>query len=114
LPHRAGLDQGRELPGDVVELALQPPDVLPDPAVQGPRREAEAVLLGDQHLQQLPPAGEQRIEQLRRVRGQGAGRGAHPLGEQREDRRIESVGLRELPRAPGEVPDLARIGHDDR
>ncbi len=99
------LDLGGEFFGDVVKLALEPPDVLAEAAVQRPRGEAEAVLLGDQHLQQLPTPGEQGIEQLR---------GPHPLPEEREDRRVEPIGLGQLPRGPREVTDLARIGHDHR
>ena len=49
---------------------------------------------------------------MRRPRARG-GRGAHPLGEQREDPGIEGVRLHQLARAPGEVPDLAGIGHHD-
>src|SRR2546425_3862338 len=86
---------------DVVELALQPPDVLPNPAVQGPRREAEAVLFGDQHLQQLPPAGEQRLQQLRRGRPEGGRRGGPPPRAQCEGPCIAGVGLPRPPPAPG-------------
>ena len=61
-PDGTPLDLIGEVLGDIVELALEPPDVLVDPVVQGAGREAEAVLLGDQHLQQLPAAGEEGIE----------------------------------------------------
>src|SRR2546422_7670774 len=36
-----------------------------DPAVHGLGREAESVLFGHEHLEQLPPAGQDRIQQLR-------------------------------------------------
>src|SRR5579859_2794783 len=46
--------------------------------------------------------------------GQGPRRGPHPLGEEREDRRIQLVRLGELAGGPGEVPHLAWIRDDDR
>jgi len=100
--------------GDVVELALEPADVLLDALVEGPWGEAEPVFLRHQHFEQLAPSGEQGIEQLGSLVGQRPRRGAHPLGKQGQDRRIELIGLGELAGGAGEIPDLARIGDHHR
>lgn len=75
-PDRTALNLVGEIPGDVVRLALEPADVLLDAAVEGLGRDAEAILLCSQHLQQLPTAGEERVEQLGRRAGGRAGQGA--------------------------------------
>ena len=64
-----------ELVVDVAELLLEPANVLGDAARTGGAGEAEAVLLGDEHVEQLAPAREQR----RRGPGaasSGSGRGS--------------------------------------
>lgn len=45
-PDRALLDRSGELFRDVIELALEPADVLADPAMERPWRDAETVLSG--------------------------------------------------------------------
>ena len=66
-----------------------------------------------EHLEQLPAAGQEGIQGLHRRVGQGPGLRPDPLGEEGEDLRIQPVGLGQLARGPGEVPDLARISHHD-
>lgn len=55
----------------------------------------------------LPAAGQQGVERLRlRVR-QSADLRPHPLGEERQHRRVDRIGLRELAGRAGEVAHLA-------
>ncbi len=67
------------------------------------------ILLRHQHFEQLAPAREQGIEQPGGRVGQRPRRGAHPLGKQGQDRRIDLIGLGKLARGAGEIPDLARV-----
>ena len=93
------------------EPFLEPADVLGEIALHRAAGEAEAILLGGEHVDDLPTAGEQAFEQLGRFIRQGAGRGPHPLCEVGEHAGIERVGLRQLPHGLGEVAHLPRV-HD--
>src|SRR5712692_8629527 len=114
LPHRAGLDRGAELAVDIVEPALQPADVPGDVPPDGAAGELEAVRLGRQHLDELAPPREQGVEQLGGFARQEPGLGPHPLGKARQGPGVDRVGLRKLAERLREVPDVARIDHDDR
>lgn len=74
----------------------------------------EAVLLGHHHLDQLPPAREQGVQQLDGLARQAPGRGSHPLRKARQGAGVDRVGLRQLAEGLGEVTHVARIHHDDR
>ena len=76
--------------------------------------EEQAVLLGRQHLDQLPASGEQLLQGGDRVVRQRPGLGSDPLGEAGEHLGIERIGLGQLPSGFGEVAHLAGIGDDDR
>jgi hypothetical protein len=112
-PDRALLDEPAEVAIDLSQFALEPADVRANTAGDGGAGEAQAVALGGEHLEQLPAAGEHRIEGLGRLIGQRPGCGAHPLGEERERLGVNRIGLGELPRRPGEIAHLPRIGDHD-
>jgi hypothetical protein len=74
----------------------------------------ETIALGDEHLQHLATAGQERVEGMGRVIGQRARGRANALGEQGQDVGIDPIGLGELAGGPGKVPDLARVGDNQR
>jgi len=98
-PDRAGLDALAQVGVDLVELPLQPADVLLDDLLQGRRREPLPVPLGDDHGQDLSTAGEQGVEQARLLVGQATLLGPHPLREQSEDSGVSRSGLASWPTA---------------
>jgi len=51
---------------DIVESLFEPADVLEEVALDGRTGEAEAILLGGEHADQLATSGEQAVEDLRR------------------------------------------------
>ena len=114
-PHGTGLDGLAQVGVDAGQLALEPAEVLlqaaPDLRCPG---EAQPVVLGSQHLQELAPPREQGAQRLGGRRGQGARLGADPLGKEGQQRGIDPVGLGELPGGFAEIVDLAGIGHHDR
>jgi hypothetical protein len=85
-----------------------------DVAADGGRDMSEPIALGDEHLQELPAASEEGIQGVGGVVGQGPRLGAHPLGKERQDLRVDRVRFGELPRRPGKIAHLAGIGHDQR
>jgi hypothetical protein len=122
-PHRAVLNLVGHGLGDVVELALELPDVLLDALpdvlldalVEGPRGKAEPVLLRHQHLEQLALAGQQGVQQARGLVGQRPRRWArgakripncNPTARKRRPRCIASARncIAELPDLPSSSP----------
>jgi hypothetical protein len=77
-------------------------------------RLAEAVPLRRQHLQELPPAREQRVELPLCLVRQRAHLRADALGEEREHAGVAPVGLRQLARRARELAHLARVRDDHR
>ena len=78
----------------------------------GSARLAAAVPFHADHLDDLPPAGDEFREGLGVGARHRARLGADAFGEQRDGLGVEPVGLGEPPRGAGEVADLARV--DDR
>ncbi len=74
----------------------------------------QAILLGLQHLEQLSPPAEQRIEFLRVRVGEHADLGTHALSEERQEIGINKIGLGELAGRLREVAHLARVDDHDR
>ena len=107
-------DGGGEVAVDVGQAFFQPADVRGDVPLDGPAGEAEAILLGGEHLEQLPPAGEQGVEELGGLVRQGPHRGPDALTKQREGERVDGVGLGEASHGLREVADLAWIDDHDR
>jgi hypothetical protein len=80
----------------------------PTPRLLGPR------LLGLEHLHELPPPRHERAERVdRRGRQRPHGR-PHRFGKLRQQPGVDPIRLRQLPRAAGKVPRLARVDHDHR
>ena len=70
---------------------------------------AEAILLRDQHGQYLLPAARQGAERLGVGVPQRAHRRADRRGEVGQERRVQRVGLGQLPGGAGEVPHLTGV-----
>jgi len=70
--------------------------MLRDVAADGGRGMSKAIALGEEHLQELPAAREEGIQGVRGVVRQGPRLGAHPLGKERQDLRVDRVRFGEL------------------
>ena len=68
-PHRAGFDGGIQIPIDILQLAVEPVDVLSDSTAHGRQRMFEPIALGHEHREHLAPPGQQRVERDRRLSG---------------------------------------------
>ncbi len=86
--------------------------MLCDALLDGQRCHVCPVLLRDQHRDELATTGQDRRQGCGFGVGEGARLRPNPLGEQREERRVEGVGLSQAAGGAGEVAYLARI--DDR
>ena len=112
-PHGTRPDARVQLTVQVGHAALEPADVLADVAAQVGGGHAQTVLLRDQHLEELAAPGQQGLQGLGGVIGEGPRRWPYALSEQRQDLGIDRVRLGQLPRRPSEGADLAGIGDDD-
>lgn len=99
---------------DIVQLALEPADMLREAAPDWCAREAEAIFLGDEHVEERTPPRQERIQRLRSVIGQWPRLGANALRKEGEDVGIDGIGLGELSRGACEVAYLAEIDDDER
>ena len=113
---------GRALADGVVDVAVQfgefglqhrqmPLDGADHPALAG---HAAAVALGHDHLDDLAAARHQLAQGLRLGIGNRPRRRPDRLGEMRDRRGIEAVGLGEPAGGAGEIADLARVDHRQR
>lgn len=99
---------------EAAEGLLEPGDMGVEVALQAAIAEQPApVVLGPEHVDELPAPGHQFAQGLGLRIGNRARRRAHGLREQRDDAGVEGVGLGELPSGPSEITDLAGIddGH---
>jgi hypothetical protein len=69
-------------------------------------QETAAVLLGAEHVDELPAPRDQVPQRPGLVIGQGPGNGANGFGKERDHPSVQRVGLGQLPSGPREVPDL--------
>src|ERR687894_399755 len=74
----------------------------------------EAVLLCHEHLQDLPPPGEDGLQSAHLFVGEDAGLRTHGGGEASQDLRVDLVGLGQAPGGLGEVSGLAGVDDRDR
>ena len=99
-PHRTLVQSLPQFLIQVVQLLLQPGYVSLDARTEGSGGSVQAVFLRHQHGHDLVSAGDQRIEGL----GLGVSKRAHGradcFGEVSQDRRVQSVGLGQLPGGP--------------
>ena len=103
-----------EVPVHSAKFFLQPLDVgLQARADLLGRGGPQTVLLGDQHPDELPSPGYDRLKLQRLGLGRSFWFGANRLGESGEYRRIYPVRFREPSDRLGEIPHLARV-HDCR
>src|SRR6266702_424443 len=113
-PQGAGAHGLVQITIDPAELALEPANVVGETAPDGAAREAQPILLGDQHLDELAPPRDQGFQALAGLIRQRPGLGADALGKQGQHRRIDGVGLRQLARGAREVAYLSGIRHHHR
>jgi hypothetical protein len=105
-----------KVPIDALDLLLKPLDVRPDRLGERLRSHLQTIVLGDEHLDELTPPGEDALQSDGFLLGDDAGSWFDRLGESGEDEGIYLVGLGELANRFGEVSGLARVndGHGDR
>ncbi len=113
-PDGALADHRVEIGVDIGELSLKPADVFLDALLDGLEGEAEAVLFGCDHLDDLASASHDRVESTGFLGRQLPDLRLHASSEEGKSAGIDRVGLGELPGALREVPCLARVGDDDR
>ena len=113
-PLHSALDAIVQVSIDIVQLPFEPANVLGDAAADGEQCVLETVALGDQHFEHLATTGQQSVKSIGRLIGQRPGVGTHALRKERQGIGIDPIGFGELAGGPGEVTDLARVGHDQR
>jgi hypothetical protein len=110
-PSRAFLDRLVEVVVGAFKLLLKPSYVRLDTLPNSPGRRTQAVVLGGEHLHDLPTSSENRPEDIRLLLRSGPGSRAYRLGEVGEDMGIDPVGLGQTACRAGEVTCLAGIDH---
>ena len=98
----------------VIELTLKPAHVLLDALLDSRQREAEPILLGGDHVDDLAPAPYDRVERTGILVGQDPDLGPYAFAEEREHVGVDCIGLGELAGRPGEVTYLPRVRDHDR
>ena len=83
-------------------------------ALAFPEDLSRPIALGLEHVEELPPPSEERVELASVGVGDRAPRGAHHVGEARENIGIDAVGLRELTSGFREVAHFGRCATRDR
>jgi hypothetical protein len=105
-PDRGRPDEGREVLIEAAKGLLEPGDVGVEVALQAAiAKEPAPIVLGAEHVDELAAASDEFAQRVGLLVGDRAGRRAHRLRKEREDPRIERVGLGELPGGPGEGAD---------
>jgi hypothetical protein len=82
---------------DVGESFFEPADVLLDVLCHRSRGAIEAVLLSDEYLDELAPAGQESIELSQRLVGDLTHRRAHAFREERDHPCVDLIGLGQYP-----------------
>ena len=113
-PQRALPQAVMEVPIQVTQLLFQdgeyPIDVLPDHR----QRSLAPLLLGDLHLDDLPPTGNESFQLSSLCGSQGLRHSPTSLAEMGDGCCVETVRLSQLPQGAGEVTDLAGVNHGHR
>jgi hypothetical protein len=113
-PDWAVLNRVVEIAIHVRDTSLEPADVIRQTPPDRCARVFQPIPRRGQYIQQLPAPRHERSERLDDGFRERAGRGLHPFGKERQDVRIQAVGLGELPRGFGEVAHLPGIRDDER
>ena len=108
-PHGTVANRGVEIGIHPTELTGQPLDVRRDPLAERRASLAQPVLLGGEHLDQLPPSRQHGAQGLSGLIRQWARRGAQHFPELGQDLRIERIRLGQPPGGTGKFPDLAGV-----
>lgn len=74
-PQRARLHAGAQGAVGVPQLCLEPGDVRPQIRQDGPAGQRQPIALGDEHVDKLAAAGDQRLQVRLQVIGSGRGAG---------------------------------------
>ena len=94
------------------QASLQPTDVLFETFFYRRERMGETIPFGDQHLDELAAARQERVERPESLVGKRPDGRAHSLGKQGQDVRVDAVRLGQFSHGPGKSANLARVGHD--
>ncbi len=113
-PEGAFTDSIGEVSIDLGQLFFKPVDISFDGFADAAMRRTEAVLFGDEHLDDLSPSLEQGSQFLCISVRQRSNIGTHGFCESCEDDGIQGVRFCKPPCGFGEVPDLARIDNCQR
>ena len=111
-PQRTGLDACAQIPIGVADLFLEPGDVRQQILADGAAREQQAIPLSRQHLDELAPPRDQRLQVRLQVIGDGPRHGLEPAGKLAEHTGIQRVGFFQAAQGRRKGPDMPRI--DDR
>jgi hypothetical protein len=112
-PDWARLDLGAQLAIGLAQLLLEPGDMRHDILADGAAGQREPVPLGGQHVHELPPSGDQRLQIGLEVIGQRSRRRLDPRAKGGEDRRIDRIGLFQEAERLGKIADLSGIDNRD-
>jgi hypothetical protein len=98
-----GRDQRAQIAIDGRDPPFEPAEMLGDVSTDGRRGRLQSIALGGQHLEELTAARYQGRELLKDRVGQRTDGWVHPLRKEREETRIQAVGLANCP------VDLAKL-----
>src|SRR5512143_201235 len=114
LPNRALTDSLVQVLIDSLQFRLQPADVSVDTFFDAFGGTIEAVMLSTNHLNDLPPASNQRAQFQANLIGQRPDCGTYSFSEAGQYPGIDGIGLGQLSGGFGEVSNLARVNNHHR
>ena len=103
-----------KVPIEVMQLPFQDGEHPIDALLDHGQRSLAALLLGDLHLDDLPPAGNEGFQFSSLCGSQGLGHSPAGLAEMGDGCCVETICLSQLPQGASEVADLTGIDHGDR
>ena len=105
----AGVDGPVEVGVGAGELLFEPLDMCPDSLLECRRGDLKAVVLGDEHRENLASSGEKSLQKLGFLIGNDAWRRLHGASEAGQDEGVDLVGLGEPADSLGEILSLAGV-----
>ena len=113
-PQRALAQAVIEVPIEVMRLFFQDSEHSLDAPLDYGQRWLSALLLGDLHLDDLPPLSNVGLQFSSLYGGEGLSHSPTGLAEMGDGRSVEMVRFGQLPQGADEVSDLTGIDHSDR
>ena len=108
MAYGAALNRLIKIAIDLRDPAFKPVDAIRQAPTDRPGGVLQTMSLRRQHVQQLPAAHHQCVQLLQNRFLEG-GMGRTRSAKERQEVRIQAIGLGQLPRRPREVADLPRI-----